>query len=153
MQIVSSKQRLIEGPSIIPMAMSNLGVEHFYPKKELSLQQAMIATARETTLDKADTVQAGNTIFLSHEKDKNMMVGRIFNVDTPKNFVGNMLEYISYLQKKKITSYKAYVEEALLQAVLELDNILKNTDTNFNFGKFKGGEYLIDIKVGKEKVR
>ena len=133
--------------------MSNLGVEHFYPKKELSLQQAMIATARETTLDKADTVQAGNTIFLSHEKDKNIMVGRIFNVDTPKNFVDNMLEYISYLQKKKITSYKAYVEEALLQAVLELDNILKNTDTNFNFGKFKGGEHLIDIKVGKEKVR
>ena len=143
MQVIDSKQRLVEGPSIIPMAISNLGAEHFYPKKELSLQQAMITIARETTLDKADTVQAGNTIFLSHEKDKNMMVGRIFNVDTPKNFVVNMLEYISYLQKKKITNYKAYVE----------DSILEKTDTNFNFGKFKGGEYLIDIKVGKEKVR
>ena len=29
------------------------------------------------------------------------MAGRIFNVDTPKNFVVNMLEYISYLQKRK----------------------------------------------------
>ena len=32
--MVDSKQRLVEGPSIIPMAISNLGVEHFYPKKE-----------------------------------------------------------------------------------------------------------------------
>jgi hypothetical protein len=87
MEMIDSKQRLVEGPSIIPMAISNLGVEHFYPKKELSFQQAMIATARETTLDKADTVQAGNTIFLSHKKDKGKMAGRIFNVDTPKNFV------------------------------------------------------------------
>jgi hypothetical protein len=153
MQIVSSKQRLIEGPSIIPMAMSNLGVEHFYPKKELSLQQAMIATARETTLDKADTVQAGNTIFLSHKKDKGKMAGRIFNVDTPKNFVANMLEYISYLQKKNITNYKAYVEEALFQALRELDGILEKTDTDIRINRFKGGEYLMDITVGKEKVR
>ncbi len=153
MQMVDSKQRLVEGPSIIPMAISNLGVEHFYPKKELSFQQAMIATARETTLDKADTVQAGNTIFLSHKKDKGKMVGRIFNIDTPKNFVVNMLEYISYLQKKNITNYKVYVEEALFQALRDLENILEKTDTNMDSGRLKGGEYLLDITVGKEKVR
>jgi|TARA_X000001388_G_scaffold74902_1_gene68718 hypothetical protein len=153
MQMVNSKQKLVEGPSIIPMAMSNLGVEHYYPKKELSLKEAMIATARETTLDKADTVQAGNTVFLSYKGDKNKMTGRIFNVDTPENFVINMLEYISHLQKKKITSYKAYVEEALFQALRQLDSILEKTDTDIKINRFKGGEYLMDIIVGKEKVR
>jgi len=38
MQMVDSNQKLVEGPSIIPMAMSNLGVEHYYPKKELSFK-------------------------------------------------------------------------------------------------------------------
>ena len=153
MQMVNSKQKLVEGPSIIPMAMSNLGVEHYYPKKELSLKEAMIATARETTLDKADTVQAGNTVFLSYKGDKNKMTGRIFNVDTPENFVINMLEYISHLQKKKITNYKAYVEETLFQALRQLDSILEKTDTDIKINRFKGGEYLMDIIVGKEKVR
>ena len=153
MQMVNSKQKLVEGPSIIPMAMSNLGVEHYYPKKELSLKEAMIATARETTLDKADTVQAGNTVFLSYKGDKNKMTGRIFNVDTPENFVINMLEYISHLQKKKITNYKAYVEEVLFQALRQLDSILEKTDTDIKINRFKGGEYLMDIIVGKEKVR
>ena len=153
MQMVNSKQKLVEGPSIIPMAMSNLGVEHYYPKKELSLKEAMIATARETTLDKADTVQAGNTVFLSYKGDKNKMTGRIFNVDTPENFVINMLEYISHLQKKKITNYKAYVEEALFQALRQLDSILEKTDTDIRINKFKGSEYLMDITVGKDKVR
>ena len=153
MQMVNSKQKLVEGPSIIPMAMSNLGVEHYYPKKELSLKEAMIATARETTLDKADTVQAGNTVFLSYKGDKNKMTGRIFNVDTPENFVINMLEYISHLQKKKITNYKAYVEEALFQALRQLDSILEKTDTDIRINRFKGGEYLMDITVGQEKVR
>ena len=153
MQMVDSNQKLVEGPSIIPMAMSNLGVEHYYPKKELSFKEAMIATARETTLDKTDTVQAGNTVFLSHKVNKNKMTGRIFNVDTPKNFVTNMLEYISHLQKKKITNYKAYVEEALFQALRQLDSILEKTDTDIKINRFKGGEYLMDIIVGKEKVR
>jgi outer membrane scaffolding protein for murein synthesis (MipA/OmpV family) len=153
MQMVNSKQKLVEGPSIIPMAMSNLGVEHYYPKKELSLKEAMIATARETTLDKADTVQAGNTVFLSYKGDKNKMTGRIFNVDTPENFVINMLEYISHLQKKKIDNYKAYVEEALFQALRQLDSILEKTDTDIRINRFKGGEYLMDITVGKDKVR
>lgn len=153
MQTVNSKQRLMEGPSIIPIAISNLGTKHYYPKNELSFEQAMIAVARETTSDKADTVQAGNTIFLSYKDKKSSMMGRIFNIDTPENFVVNVLKYISHLQNKKITHYKVYVEGVLLQAIRKLDSVLKNTDTDFNIvGRLKGGEYLIDIKIGKEKV-
>lgn len=80
-------------------------------------------------------------------------MGRIFNIDTPENFVVNVLKYISHLQNKKITHYKVYVEGVLLQAIRKLDSVLKNTDTDFNIvGRLKGGEYLIDIKIGKEKV-
>ena len=81
------------------------------------------------------------------------MTGRIFTVDTPENFVINMLEYISHLQKKKIDNYKAYVEEALFQALRQLDSILEKTDTDIRINRFKGGEYLMDITVGKDKVR
>ena len=90
---------------------------------------------------------------LSYKDKKSSMMGRIFNIDTPENFVVNVLKYISHLQNKKITHYKVYVEGVLLQAIRKLDSVLKNTDTDFNIvGRLKGGEYLIDIKIGKEKV-
>ena len=153
MEMVNSKERLVEGPSIIPIALNNLGADHYYPKREYSFTQAMIAMAKETTSDKVDIVQAGNTVFLSYKRPKNSMVGRIFNADTPENFVTNLLEYISYLQKKNITNYKAYVEEVLFQALNSFKTVFENIDTDIRIGRSESGEYLIDITVGKEKVR
>jgi len=152
MQMVNSKQKLL-GAEIIPIAFNNLGADHYYPKREYSFTQAMVAMAKETTSDKVDIVQAGNTVFLSHKKSKNSMVGRIFNADTPENFVTNLLEYISYLQKKKIANYKAYVEEILFQALNNFKTVFEKIDTNIRIGRSESGEYLMDIMVGKEKVR
>ena len=81
------------------------------------------------------------------------MIGRIFNVDTPENFVTNLLEYISYLQNKKINHYKAYIEEPLFQALNSFKAVFENIDTDIRINRFESGEYLIDITVGKEKVR
>jgi hypothetical protein len=152
MEMVDSKQRLVEGPSIIPIAMNNLGVEHYYPKKEFSFAQAMIAMAKETTSDKVDIIQIGNTIFLSYKEPKNSMVGRIFNVDTPENFVTNLLKYISYLQKKKIKHYRTYIEELLYQALSNFRTVFEDIDTDIRINRLESNEYLIDITVGKEKV-
>jgi len=41
----------------------------------------------------------------------------------------------------------------LFQALRQLDSILEKTDTDIKINRFKGGEYLMDIIVGKEKVR
>ena len=152
MQMVDSKKKLL-GAEIIPIAFNNLGANHYYPKREYSFTQAMAAMAKETTSDKVDIVQAGNTVFLSHKTPKNSMVGRIFNADTPENFVTNLLEYISYLQKKKIANYKAYIEEILFQALNNFKTVFEKIDTDIRIGRAESGEYLMDIMVGKEKVR
>ena len=152
MQMVDSKKKLL-GAEIIPIAFNNLGANHYYPKREYSFTQAMAAMAKETTSDKVDIVEAGNTVFLSHKTPKNSMVGRIFNADTPENFVTNLLEYISYLQKKKIANYKAYIEEILFQTLNNFKTVFEKIDTDIRIGRSESGEYLMDIMVGKEKVR
>ena len=69
----------------------------------------LASVAKETTMENADVVQVGNTVFIGHKgkgANKSKMVGRAFNVDTGRNFINNILNYLNYLQNKKLCNYR-----------------------------------------------
>ena len=103
MEVVNSKEKLLNGPEIVGMSAYNMP-DLKYPKEVV-----LAAVAAEFSLPRTDLVQIGNTVFVGHigkgKKNKKKMVGRAFNVDTGRNFIVNGFKYFTYLQKKGITHY------------------------------------------------
>ena len=72
--IVDSNERELNIPEIITLAVDQIGTP-----KEIPLEAALLAIAKEGSLETADTVQIGNTVFLGQTgtgKNKNKMVNR-----------------------------------------------------------------------------
>jgi len=105
-QVVDSTQEQLPGPVIIAMSVEQLHQQEGLPKQAL-----MLSIAKETTMEDADVVQIGNTVFLTHlqeQKGKLYGVGRAFNVDTARNFVDNGFKFFTYLQEKGVQQYITY---------------------------------------------
>tara|TARA_R100000353_G_C6343443_1_gene151082 strand:- start:17 stop:487 length:471 start_codon:yes stop_codon:yes gene_type:complete len=152
MPVVDSNTRLLNIPTVITMAADELRGQNNLP-----LQATLLGLARETSLENADVVQMGNTIFVGHtgkSKQKTKMVGRAFNVDTGRNFIKNCLQYISYLQEKGITHYSSQFEgTALVSAVKVMQRRLMDTDTKMYLGRTSDDKYVIFIKIGEESLK
>lgn len=155
MQIVNSKERLLEGPVILGMAASN----DKQTTDQYSPDQYLAFIASEMTIPGTDAVQIGNTVFIGHKgkgKNKRKMVGRAFNVDTGRNFILNGFKYFTYLQKKKVTHYMTtFRTPVFLNAFKLFDRRAQqqNSDTLFSIGKVKGtDEYVVYIHLGKKPL-
>ena len=77
--IVDSNKEVLNIPEIITTSVEQTG----FPK-EIPLEAVILSIVKEGSLETADTVQIGNTVFLGQTgtgKNKNKMVGRAFNVD------------------------------------------------------------------------
>ena len=102
METISSKDRELPSGEIVVKAIEQVGTG------DTPIATALAILAKEGTLETADTIQFGNTVFLANRgvgPNKNKMVGRAFNVDTGRNYLNNCLDYIEYLRKKGITHY------------------------------------------------
>ena len=103
--VVDSKQEPLPAPTIISMVVSELDLGGITPAA------ALASIVKEMTMENADMMQSGNTVFLAHRgtgKEKDLMWGRAFNVDTAQNFIANGLRYFTHLQDMGI---KRYVSE------------------------------------------
>ncbi len=156
MEIVDSRQKKLEGPDILVMAAySNNGasaaVGEVYPPGT-----ALAAIAKEMSMPRSDTVQFGNTVYLSHRgegKNSKKMVGRAFNVDTGKNFVNNSLRYINYLQKKGITHYTTWFNgDDFLNGFRVFQRMTKGSDTQIGIARREDSGYIVYTKIGKEPI-
>ena len=98
--VVDSKQEPLPTPSVVMLALKNTtGSKH-------SDQARLLAVVKEMTMETADVVQVGNSVFLAHKgkkANKNKMVGRMFNVDTARNMIVNYVQYLKILQDKGVT--------------------------------------------------
>jgi|TARA_R110000744_G_scaffold175897_2_gene294695 hypothetical protein len=156
MEIIDSRQKKLEGPEILVMAAySNNGaaaaVGEVYPPGI-----ALAAITKELSMPRADIVQFGNTIYLSHRgkgKNNKKMVGRAFNVDTGKNFVNNSLKYINYLQKKGITHYTTWFNgQDFLNGFRVFQRFTKGSDTEIGIAERENDGYIVYIKIGKKPI-
>ena len=103
METVDSIEELLPLPVIVAQSVQRLIDEG---EEDLPLQVVLIAIAKEATLESANVYQAGNTVFLGHTSpDKRRMFGRAFNMDTPKNFLNNGLNYFKYISGIGVRDY------------------------------------------------
>ena len=150
MQIVDSNKKKLDIHTIMIMAIDNLDTG------DKSLKQVLASIVTEAQRETCEVVNVGNTVFIGHRgegKNKTKMVGRPLNVDTGRNYIKNILEYMAYIQGQGITHYSTQFEgEALLPAMRVIHKRLQDTDTNFAVGKTKDGKYAVLIKFGEEPL-
>jgi len=102
--VIDSKSEPLPAPTVISTVVGEL------KPKNISVEVAMVSIVEEMNMEDSDMVQIGNTVFLGHRgkgKDKDLMWGRAFNVDTAQNFIANGLRYFTYMQRKGIKRYVA----------------------------------------------
>ena len=152
MQVVDSNKEKLGIHTILTMAAEEL-------RKDLSIEQALLAIVKETSLPEADVTQIGNTVFIGHTgkgANKSKMVGRPINVDAARNYINNMLRYLGYLQEKNITHYHAAFEgDTLVPAIKMMQKKLTKTDTQIGLGQYEDEEddYVVYIKIGKDPLQ
>lgn len=149
-EAINSNDKKLPTPEIIVKTLEQIG------SGEHPLATALAIVAKEGTLDTADTVQFGNTVFLANrgvDANKNKMVGRAFNVDTGKNYLSNCLEYLEYLRKKGITHYTTTFEgPEVLKLMQLLQKLVKNIDTDIYIGRTEDGSYVVYCRLGKDPL-
>ena len=152
MQVVDSNKEKLDIHTIITMSAEEL-------RKDLSMEQSLLAILKETSLPEADVTQIGNTVFIGHTgkgDNKSKMVGRPLNVDTARNYIRNVLQYFGYLQEKNITHYHAAFEgDTLVPAIKMMQKRLAKTDTQMGLGQYEGedNDYVVFVKIGEDSLQ
>jgi len=144
--VVDSKQEPLPGPTVIIMALENA------PKSEYSNQVKLLAISKELTMESADTVQIGNSVFLAHrgkKANKNKMVGRMFNVDTARNMIANYVQYLKILQNKGVTHFSFDIDDDFyLPAIKSVTKRLEDSGIQVGVGKFKNRDgYRVYFRI------
>jgi len=151
METIDSNQEKIAPGQVISIAAKQLQID------DVPLEAMLGSVAKEASMENADLVQVGNTVFIGHigkGANKTKMVGRAFNVDTGRNFIKNMLNYLGYLQTKNITHYSSqFTGETYLPAMRMLEKKLTNTDSKIAVGRNQENQYVVFINIGKEPLK
>jgi hypothetical protein len=156
MKTVDSNKQKLTTPEIVVESVKQLN--NLQDEVDLPLETALLAIAEEGSMESADTVQIGNTVFLAHSgkgENKNKMWGRAFNIDTGRNFISNAMEYLRYLQNKNVTHYTTEFEtDTLVPAMQMIQKRLKKTsDSAMYIGVTEDDEYIVYVKLGKDSIR
>tara|TARA_R100000544_G_scaffold30764_1_gene17039 strand:+ start:847 stop:1311 length:465 start_codon:yes stop_codon:yes gene_type:complete len=151
METIDSNQEKIAPGQVMAIAAKQLNEDN------IPVEAMLASVAKETAMENADIVQVGNTVFLGHKgkgANKSKMVGRAFNVDTGRNFINNILNYLNYLQNKKFTHYASQFKgDTLLPAMRALEKRMADKDSNIAVGRSKDGQYVVFINLGKEPLK
>ena len=151
METIDSNQEKIAPGQVMAIAAKQLNEDN------IPVEAMLASVAKETAMENADIVQVGNTVFLGHKgkgANKSKMVGRAFNVDTGRNFINNILNYLNYLQNKKFTHYASQFKgDTLLPAMRALEKKMANKDSNIAVARSKNDQYVVYINLGKEPLK
>lgn len=150
MRVVNSDKEELPPASIIAIYVDGTD------KRGRSTHEILMMIAKEGSLENADMVQFGNTVFLGHTgtTSTTKMIGRAFNVDTARNFVANGLKYIRYLQDKGITHYATQIsDDTLLGALKIAKKKLEARDSTVRILPTKSGGHAMFVNLGREFVR
>ena len=96
--VVDSKETPLPAPTVVLTYASEANLP-----SDMDLQTALAMWVKEMTLPNVEMVQVGNTVFVGHRgkyKNKNKIMGRVFNVDTARNLVANTVKYFKVCSQK-----------------------------------------------------
>jgi hypothetical protein len=147
MRVVNSDKEELPPASIIAIYVDGTD------KRGRSTQEILMMIAKEGSLENADMTQFGNTVFLGHTgtTSTTKMIGRALNVDTARNFVANVLEYVRYLQDKGITHYATQISDDKLLGVFKIvKKKLEAKDSTVRILPTKSGGHAMFVNLGRE---
>lgn len=147
MRVVNSDKEELPPASIIAIYVDGTD------KRGRSTHEILMMIAKEGSLENADMTQFGNTVFLGHTgtTSTTKMIGRALNVDTARNFVANVLEYIRYLQDKGITHYATQISDDKLLGVFKIvKKKLEAKDSAVRILPTKSGGHAMFVNLGRE---
>ena len=153
MPVVDSNTRLLDTSTVIANRLA-MAMEETSGKRT-PLQAQLLAVARESSMDDADVVQIGNTVFVGHRgtgKASKAMSGYVYNSDTGRNFVSNSIKYLAYLQDKGVNRYSTPISKEA-RPVHEIEKRkLMNTDTDL-FTQFHKDKNYMFVKIGEDSLK
>ncbi len=137
--VIDSREQKLDISDVILLSVEEL------TKPELRAKMLALI-ARETALPSADTIQFGNTVFLTHiNDDKSKSIGRAFNVDTARNFKRNGLRFAAHIQDMGVRKYVTMYEDDVY------DSLFKNWKKHFDEQKVDNEEDRSKLIIGKAK--
>jgi hypothetical protein len=149
--VVDSKEKPLSAPTIISMSVGGGTL-----REGVTPQSALISISKELTMESADVLQVGNTVFLAHrgkDKNKNKLHGRAFNVDTARNFVANTIKYLKLLQNKGVTHYSVDFDTGTIEpAVRAIGKAFRDTGVEGYMMKGQKGKLIRVLVKFPEKV-
>lgn len=141
MELVDGKKNQLVPPEIIMGAVDNLGLSNDF---------SMLVSGSLQTSNDATPVQVNNTMFtyLSGEKGKQKeIVVYVHNMDIQANFHGNILKFLTVVQKRGVTGvYLICRNPDFLGAFLKILPVLKKYKVRAGIGEKKSRQtYLARV--------
>lgn len=153
MPVVDSNTQLLDTSTVIANRLIMAMEEN--PNRKTPLQAQLLAVARESSMDDADVIQIGNTVFIGHRgkgKASKAMSGYVYNSDTGKNFVENSIKYLAYLQDKGVNRYSTGLSKSARPVHEIIKRKLMNTDTEI-FAKFHRDRTYLFARIGEDSLK
>ena len=143
--VVDSREKPLPAPTVVLTYMSEADLP-----PDIDLKTALAMWVKEMTLPDVEMVQVGNTVFVGHrgkDKNKNKIMGRVFNVDTARNLVANTVKYFKVLQQKGITHYSvAFDKGTLEQAAKAVGRALNGTGIQIGLGEDEDEQMILFVQ-------
>jgi hypothetical protein len=105
--------------TILPPAQILVEFLRRYGSGQHPTPAALAALAQELEMEDAEAIQFGNTAFISHyTADGQSVFMRALNVDTAKNFVDNIENYVAHVYRRGVkTITTAFTDDAIAGAI------------------------------------
>ena len=145
--VIDSKARPLPAPTVITTVIKELDLGGVPP------DAAMASIAKEMTMKDVDMVQVGNTVFLGHRgkgKNKDLMWGRAFNIDTAQNFIANGLKYFTHMQRIGVKRYVSDYEGDVYDSAFKTwKRYTDKGDSEIAVGRKADGSSRAYVTLGK----
>jgi hypothetical protein len=113
---IDSTQNLLTPPEVMMEFLRRYGVGEGIP-----MPAALVGLAEELNMDDAESIQFGNTVFISHYSDEEPLVFmRALNVDSAQNFVDNIENYVIHIYGRGIETIVTNYEDPTITSAIKL---------------------------------
>lgn len=150
---VNSKQKQLSIPEVIATAFKDMRV----PQDRVAA--AMLGVVQQTSMPDTDTVQFGNTVFISHIKSRGdgltVAYLRALNADTARNYLNNGIEYFKYIIEKGVSYvFMTFTESSVVSVLKAIEDPKVQAQVGMKakvaMQKAPNGNYIAVVRVMQE---
>lgn len=150
MAIINSKSKQLSKSDVIMQALTDDARAGRLPDGA-PLQAVILAIVQEMAMPNTETVQFGNTVFISHfSEDGQEVAMRALNLDTATNYVQNALQYGDWLRERKVKQFTTdFKDNAIRQLLLTVFKKAPRGGSG-KICKMSNGGYRAYVVLGEE---